>query len=156
MDTAANTAGYGPSATATTGFAIPINSALSVANQISSGKASSRVHIGLAGFMGVNVADASSGCRNSGGDGFGGFGGFSSPVRSGALICQAYPRAPASQAGLSAGDVIVSVNGTTVGSADDLTNLTAGSHPDDQFAIKYVDQYGNNHSTTVTLTGWAK
>src|SRR6202042_3939017 len=72
MDTAANSSGYGPDSTATTGFAIPINSALSIANEISSGKASSTVHIGLAGFMGVNVADAStpSECR-SGGDGFG-------------------------------------------------------------------------------------
>ena len=100
MDTAANTAGFGPDSTATTGFAIPINTALSIANQIGSGKASSTVHIGLVGFMGVNVADASSGC-SQGGDGFGGFGGFSSPVNSGALICQAYRGAPASQAGLA-------------------------------------------------------
>jgi S1-C subfamily serine protease len=155
MDTAANTAGFGPDSTATTGFAIPINSALSIANKISSGEASSTVHIGLVGFMGVNVADASAGCTR-GGDGFGGFGGFSSPVSSGALICEAYPHAPASQAGLAAGDVITSVNGTTVSSAADLTNLTGSSHPGDQFAIKYVDQYGTGHSTTVTLTGWAK
>jgi S1-C subfamily serine protease len=155
MDTAANTAGFGPDSTATTGFAIPINTALSIANKISSGESSSTVHIGLVGFMGVNVADASSGC-SQGGDGFGGFGGFSSPVSSGALICQAYRGAPASQAGLAAGDVITSVNGTTVGSADDLTNLTGASHPGEQFAIKYVDQYGTSHSTTVTLTGWAK
>src|SRR3984957_1030967 len=155
MDTAANSSGYGPDSTTTTGFAIPINTALSIANQISSGKATSVVHIGLAGFMGVNVADASAGC-NSGGDGFGGFGGFSSPVSSGALICQAYHGAPASQAGLSSGDVIVSVNGTTVSSADDLTNLTEGSHPGEQFAIKYVDPNDASHSTTVTLTGWAK
>jgi S1-C subfamily serine protease len=156
MDTAANAAGFGSSDTATTGFAIPINSALSIANQISSGKASSTVHIGLAGFMGVNVADASAGCRNSGGDGFGGIGGFIPPVSSGALICQAYPGAPASQAGLATRDVITSVNGTTISSADDLTALTAGSHPGDQFAIQYVDQNGGKHSTTVTLTGWAK
>jgi S1-C subfamily serine protease len=157
MDTAANTAGYGPSATATTGFAIPINSALTIASQISSGKATSTVHIGLAGFMGVNVADASAGCPNSGGDGFGGFGGgFSAPVSSGALICEAYRGAPASQAGLALGDVIISVNGTTISSADDLTAQTATSHPGDQFVIEYVDTNGNKHSTTVTLTGWAK
>jgi S1-C subfamily serine protease len=155
MDTAANTAGFGSDSTATTGFAIPINSALAIANKIGSGEASSTVHIGLVGFMGVNVADASAGCTR-GGDGFGGFGGFSSPVSSGALICEAYRGAPAYQAHLAAGDVITSVNGTTVSSANDLTNLTGSSHPGDQFAIKYVDQYGTRHSTTVTLTGWAK
>ena len=52
--------------------------------------------------------------------------------------------------------MIISVNGTTVGSADDLTALTATSHAGHQFAISYVDQYGARHSTTVTLTGWAK
>jgi S1-C subfamily serine protease len=155
MDTAANTSGFGPDSTATTGFAIPINNALSIANKISSGKSSSTVHIGLVGFMGVNVADASSGC-NQGGDGFGGAGSFTSPVSSGALICQVSRGAPAYQAGLAGGDAIISVNGKTVGSADDLTNLTGVSHPGDQFAVKYVDQNDVTHSTTVTLTGWAK
>ena len=156
MDTAANSAGFGPDSTATAGFAIPVNTALAIANQIGSGKASSTVHIGLVGFMGVNVADASTGCTDRGGDGFGGFGGASPPVSSGALICDAYGGAPAAQAGLVRGDVITSVNGTAVGSADDLTNLTGASHPGDQFAIKYVGPDGAGHTVTVTLTGWAK
>ncbi len=158
MDTAANSSsGFNRYSAATTGFAIPINTAMTIADQINSGKASSNVHIGLAGFMGVNVANASSpGECSSGGDGFGGFGGFSSPVSSGALICQVYHNSPASKAGLAAGDVITSVNGTTISSADGLTAMTAGSHPGDQFAINYVDQYGTKHSTTSTLTEWAK
>ena len=41
-------------------------------------------------------------------------------------------------------------------SANGLTSETASSHAGDQFAITYVDQYGTKHSTTVTLTGWAK
>jgi S1-C subfamily serine protease len=159
MDTAASSAssGYGGSTTATTGYAIPINTAISIADEINSGKASTDIHIGLAGFMGVNVSDASSpsDCE-SGGDGFGGFGGFTSPVNSGALICQVYPDSPANAAGLQSGDVITSVNGTTVSSADDLTNITAASHPGDKFSISYVDPYGNKHSTTATLTEWAK
>ena len=72
------------------------------------------------------------------------------------MICDAYGGAPASKAGLIRGDVITSVNGTTIGSADDLTAQTAASHPRDQFAIKYVDRFGTSHTTTVTLTGWAK
>ena len=62
MDTAANSSssGFGGYSAATTGFAIPINTAMSIADNINAGKASSTVHIGLAGFMGVNVADASS------------------------------------------------------------------------------------------------
>jgi S1-C subfamily serine protease len=159
MDTAANSSsgGFGGYSAATTGFAIPINTAIAIADNINAGKASSTVHIGLAGFMGVNVADASSPSEcSSGGDGFGGAGGLSSPANSGALICQVYPDSPASSAGLVSGDVITSVNGTTISSADGLTNETANSHAGDQFAINYVDQYGTKHSATVTLTGWAK
>ncbi|HEY6493797.1 MAG TPA: trypsin-like peptidase domain-containing protein [Trebonia sp.] len=162
MDTAADSAsgGFGGYDDSTTGFAIPINSAQSIANEIKTGKPSTNIHIGLAGFMGVDVADASSpsGCTNasgSGGDGFGGFGG-TSPVSSGALICQVFPKSPAYAAGLETGDVITSVNGTKVGSADALTNITANSHPGDKFSIDFVDPYGAKHSGTATLTEWAK
>jgi S1-C subfamily serine protease len=158
MDTAANSSEYSPdsSSPAVTGFAIPINTAISIADEIGAGKASATVHIGLAGFMGVDVADASTpnGCV-TGGDGFGG-GGFSSPVTSGALICDVYPKAPAAAAGLAGGDVITSVNGKSVGTADDLTNLMASADPGNKLTIGYVDQYGTKHSTTVTLTEWAK
>jgi S1-C subfamily serine protease len=157
MDTAANSSGDGPSAGATTGFAIPINTAVSIADEISAGKTSAKVHIGLAGFLGVNVADASdpSDC-SSGGDGFGGFGGFSSPVSSGALICQVEDGAPAQAAGLAAGDVITAINGTSIGTSDALTNVMASAHPGDKLAISYVNQYGTKESATVTLTAWAK
>jgi S1-C subfamily serine protease len=163
MDTAANseTTGFGGSSAATTGYAIPISTALSVANEIKSGQASADVHIGLAGFMGVDVADASTptDCRGEtgdGGDGFGGFGGFTSPVSSGALICLVYPSSPAFSAGLQGGDVITSVDGTAITSADGLTAITANSHPGDKYSITYVDQEDAKHTTTTTLTEWAK
>jgi S1-C subfamily serine protease len=160
MDTAANTSSgtmyNGYAAQGSTGFAIPINTAMSIANNIKNGNASSTVHLGLAGFMGVNATDASGTC-NSGGDGFGNQGNFgSSPVSSGALICVVYPSSPAAASGLQAGDVITSINGTTISSADGLTSLTATSHPGDKFKMTYVDQYGTKHTGTATLTGWAK
>ena len=65
MDTAASTGG-GAGTTATQGFAIPINKAVTIANEIDDGKASTNVHIGLAGFMGVNVADARPGRPSAG------------------------------------------------------------------------------------------
>ena len=60
MDTAANSSegAGGNNTTATQGFAIPINTAISIADQINQGKASTTVHIGLSGFLGVNVANA--------------------------------------------------------------------------------------------------
>jgi S1-C subfamily serine protease len=151
MDTAANSSGNGAYSAATTGFAIPINSALAIANKIKSGHATGNVHIGLTGFMGVNVADASSpnGCNN-GSDGFGG--GSQSPVNSGALICQVYPNTPAWASGLAGGDVITSVNGKAISTADGLTGIMATTHSGTQISLTYVDQYGARHTTTVTLT----
>jgi S1-C subfamily serine protease len=77
-------------------------------------------------------------------------------VSSGALICQVYPSSPAYAGGLQGGDVITSVNGTAISSADGLTALTANSYPGDKFSITYVDQDNTKHTTTVTLTEWAK
>lgn len=155
MDTAANSAGYTPYPSATTGFAIPINHATSIASQIKAGNASASIHLGLAGFMGVNVANAASPADCSSG-GFGGIGGYTPPVKSGALICDVYPGAPAQQAGLAGGDVITSVDGHAVKTADGLTKLMASDHPGDNLTVNYVDQYGTKHTTTVTLTEWAK
>jgi S1-C subfamily serine protease len=161
MDTAANTSGVDAAQSgATTGFAIPINHAISIASQIAAGHASATVHIGLDGFLGINVADASnpSACAISGGvgGGLGGFGGNTPSVSTGALVCQVYPGTPATSAGLTNGDVITSINGRSVGSASALTSLMAGDHPGDQLAIVYVDSGGAKHSTTVTLTELAK
>jgi S1-C subfamily serine protease len=160
MDTAANTSGFAPDQSeATAGFAIPINHAISITNQIAAGHASSTVHIGLGGFLGVTAAAASdpSGCQGNGGGGFGGgFGGSTAPVSSGALICQVYPGTPAQAGGLTSGDVITSVNGQTVASSDALTTLMAGDHPGDQLSISYVDANGARHQTSVTLSEMAK
>jgi S1-C subfamily serine protease len=149
MDTAANTSGgfTQNGSIGTTGFAIPINHAITIANQIAGGHASATVHIGLAGFIGINVADPSQGCDQVGGV---------SPVNSGALICEAFPGTPAADAGLASGDVITSINGQSVGSADALTSLMAGDHPGDQLNIVYVDGNGIRHTTTVTLSAMAK
>ena len=143
-----------PGPTATQGFAIPINTAISIADEIGAGRASTTVHIGLSGFMGVNVANANA-PSNCGTDA-GGTGVYSPAVKSGALVCDVYPSAPAAEAGLVGGDVITSVNGTSVTTADGLTDLMTGDHPGSQLSIVYVDQSGARHSTTVTLTEWAK
>jgi S1-C subfamily serine protease len=157
MNTAANTSGSGPDQqVATIGFAIPINHAVSLANQIAAGRASANVHIGLAGFLGINVADANNPSDCAANGGFGGGGGFGAPVSAGALICQVFPGTPADSAGLTSGDVITSINGKTVSSADTLTTLMGAAHPGDQFAIGYVDANGGRHSASATLSALAK
>ena len=162
MDTAANASsgsgsegpgeGGAPSA-GTTGFAIPINNASTIAKQIAAGHASSTVHIGLGGFMGVGVGDRSNAhpCTS----GVGGSSG-QAPVGSGAEICQVYPDTPAASSGLSTGDVITSVDGHAVSSAGSLTSLMAGGHPGDRVTIRYVDLKGAQHTTSFPLAEWAK
>jgi S1-C subfamily serine protease len=155
MDTAANSSGLGSSVD-TTGFAIPINHAVSIATQIAEGHASATVHIGLAGFLGINVADAEhpSQC----GDNMSGIGGYNytPPVSSGALVCNVFPGTPAADAGMNSGDVITQIDGHTVSSADSLTGLLAGDHPGDQLSVVYVDTNDGTHQTTITLSEMAK
>jgi S1-C subfamily serine protease len=155
IDTAANTQNNGYADGGTTGFAIPIDHAVSIADQIAEGHASTTVHIGLGGFMGITVADASSsqGCA---GESSNPFGGSTPPVNSGALICDVVPGTPAQNAGLVEGDVITSVNGQSVADANGLTNLLAGDHPGNQVSIGYVDQNNAQHTVTVTLLPMAK
>jgi S1-C subfamily serine protease len=59
MVTAANTAADGQSG-GTTGFAIPINTALTIARKIASKQSSATVYIGVPGFLGVEVAQSNS------------------------------------------------------------------------------------------------
>jgi S1-C subfamily serine protease len=155
MDTAANTSGFGNQSTATTGFAIPINHAVTIVDQIAAGHASATVHIGLGGFIGVQVGDASNSndwtCVQQGG-----FGAYTPPVRTGALVCLVNSNTPAAAAGLTGGDVITSVNGQSVGSSAALTNLIASDHPGDQLAISYVDPNGGRHNTTIILSAIAR
>jgi S1-C subfamily serine protease len=160
MDTAANTTGdqFGQS-TATTGFAIPINKALTIARQVASGKATTTVHIGLAGFMGVGVADISQADRclqGSSGFGGGGIGNYTPPVNSGAVVCNAYSGTPAASSGLAAGDVITSVDGQAVSNEAGLTKVTNATHPNDKITVVYVDTNGSKHTTTFSLLEIAK
>jgi S1-C subfamily serine protease len=59
---------------------------------------------------------------------------------------------PAQEAGLADGDVITSVNGQTVSSPTDVTNLLTPHHPGDKVKIGWTDTSGTSHSATVQLT----
>jgi S1-C subfamily serine protease len=144
--------------TTTAGYAIPIDLALAVANQIVTGQGTSTLHIGLPGFMGVSVADAATGCPSGfGGGGFGGFGGggfgggSAGTASSGAIICQVFSGTPAQNAGLALGDVITSVNGKAVSDSTSLTTLTGGYRPGQSLTLSYVNGAGATRSATLTL-----
>ena len=144
----------------TQGFAIPINTALSIARQIVAGNASSTVHIGTTAFLGVEVSPAGSSSTGSGrrfgGSGDGGFGGSSvatpehgntgstgntgntgggSSSTGGAEIAGVVTNGPAQEAGLAEGDTITSIDGKTINSVNDLTNDMSAYHPGDKVTI---------------------
>jgi S1-C subfamily serine protease len=139
MDTAAasNPGQTGTTAAVTTtAFAIPINRAIAIAQQIEAGQESSTVHIGPTAFLGVEIQPSQSGFGSSG---------------PGAAVAGAISGTPAEQAGLAAGDTILSVGGHSISSATDLQNAIERYHPGDHVRVSWSDQLGQTHSTTVTL-----
>src|SRR5579859_4857193 len=148
MNTAGNNGGQGTGIP--TGFAIPINTAVSVVNQIVAGQASSTVTIGYPVFIGIFEAGVSSGSDPQGqaqafnnqnfpgagpGDGSQQACVSSSatlvpvttvaPVSKGTLITGAICGGPAAGAGMQAGDVITALNGQSVGGPDQLATRLA-------------------------------
>ena len=123
----------------TQGFAIPIDQAMSIGRQIAAGQASASVHIGSTGFIGVEVSSDNQAASQG------------VPAGSGALIEGVVSGGPADLAGLAAGDVITSVNGQSVTSAQALQSALGRHHPGDRVSVSWTDQSGQSHSAKVQL-----
>ena len=174
MITAANTSTSSQigSSGGTLGFAIPINSALAIAQQIALGQRSATVYIGMPGFLGVDVATSSSSnpqqqaADEAQGSGQAGPGGGSScettnqqaavpahiaPIAAGALILGVLCDTAAASAGMVPGDVITSVAGQPITTPDSLTTITARYHPNDVVSVIWVSLNGVEHTTRMML-----
>lgn len=138
MDTAASSASSGglgtTAAVSTTAFSIPIDKAISIANQITDGHASATVHIGATGFLGVEIA------ADSGGG------------QSGVQVAGVVPGAAAANAGLTTGDTIQAIAGQQVSSGSDLQTVMQSHHPGDKVSVTWSDTLGQSHTSIVTLT----
>ena len=155
MDTAASSGTQFQSQsgqTAEQAYAIPINEATSIARQIEAGTTSANVHIGATAFLGIESQPTSQGSGSGfGGSGFGGFGGSPGSSATGVTISGTLSGSPAANAGLAAGDVITSVGGQSVSTAQDIAHALVKYHPGDSISITWVDQSGQSQTTTVTL-----
>jgi S1-C subfamily serine protease len=182
MDTAGNGGSFSQQQS-TAGFAIPINTALAVARQISAGHASSTIVIGYPPFIGIYIGKGTSTspqtqaqqqneATGGGGGGVGGGGGFGNgsgsgcytndanlvtptsiaAVSSGTLVLGTICDSPASSAGLTAGSVITSVNGQTVGSPHSLTAIMSKFHPGANVSVTWVTPAGQTKTGTLSLT----
>jgi len=110
------------------GFAIPIKQALQLARRIESGRPSSIVHIGPTAFIGVVLKD----------------------VPGGARIIDIVSGKPADLAGLVAGDVITSLNGTAISSSRDVRRAVLSLIPGKSVPIGWTDTSGTARTGTIT------
>ncbi len=171
MDTAGNDSGdqQGPAA----GFAIPIDTVLSIAREIAAGHASSVITVGYPPFLGVFIGSGFSSDpqtqaqqqeQQNGGDGSGSTQGcYSSnadltipsviaPVSSGTLIDGTICGSPAASAGLTGEAVITAVNGQAVGSPDDFARIMTRFHPGDTISVTWVSPSGQRTTSSLHLT----
>src|SRR4051794_29571401 len=123
MDTAASSGG------ASLGYAIPIATAEHIAAQIESGVDDTTVHQGTPAFLGVSLQNGADGATVAG-------------VLSGGA---------AESAGLAAGDVITSLDGTAITSTDDLSSVMASYAPGDRVTVTWTTAAGATESAGVTL-----
>lgn len=131
MNTAASSGG-----TTTTAYAITIEDALAIVDQIRAGDESGTVTLGYPAFLGIGLSNTA----NS----------WSQATTDGATVGMVYDGTPAAKAGLEAGDVITKVDGTSV--TQDTIAATLKSHdPGDKVKITWTDTDGGSHSATVTL-----
>jgi S1-C subfamily serine protease len=180
MDTAGNDVRF-PDQQSAAGFAIPVKTALSVAREIAAGHASSTISIGYPPFIGIYVGQGTSSDpqqqaaaqqqQNNGG--FGGFGGNGSagngqscytndsnlpvpdtiaPVSSGTLVIGTICGSPAASAGMTAGSVITSVDGQTIGAPQTVHNALSKFQPGDTVSLTWVTPSGQHKTANMTLT----
>ena len=131
MDTAASASNDVAQTTVNDGYAIPINNAMSIVRQIESGNGSGSVHVGGTAFLGVESTASS--------------------YSSGAEISAVVPGSAAEAAGLTAGDLILSVGGQTISSPDELSQVVLTQKPGASISAVYVDQAGSTQTTNLTL-----
>jgi S1-C subfamily serine protease len=133
MDAAGSETGasFGGQTAATQGFAIPIDTALQVAQQIETGQSSGSINVGSGPYIGVEVENSTS--------------------ASGALVDKVEAGTPAASAGLVVGDVITSINNTQVTSSSDLSTALDTLHPGESVQLGWVDSSGQQHTSSITL-----
>jgi S1-C subfamily serine protease len=168
MDTAGNNPSYQQ---ASTGFAIPINRALSVARRIAAGRASSVITIGYPPFLGIFIGSGSAKSpqaqaqqQGQGGSGAGNTPACSTsnadltvpsliaPVSSGTLIDGTICGSPAAKAGMTGGAVITAVDGQPVSSPASLASILSRFHPGDSISVTWVSPSGQRTTSNLHLT----
>ncbi len=104
------------------GFAIPVNMAKSVMDQLIKHGSIQR------GLLGVQIQDLTPELASA----------FGVNVKRGAVIAQVVPDSAASQAGVKAGDIIIGVNGQSIDNSASLRNYIGLKRPGDTAKLKVI------------------
>jgi S1-C subfamily serine protease len=113
----------------TVGYAIPIDDALAVAQQIIDGESSATVHIGDRAILGIQVREQPEGV----------------------LVVGVAEGSPAADAGLQSGDVVTDIDDTSIASMTDLQDALGSLVPGDQVRVGWTSPTAGPQSATVTL-----
>jgi len=116
------------------GFAIPINTASTIAQQLIQNGSITRPYLGIS-FQAVSPDIANA---------------YNLPVQWGAYVTDVAASSPASQAGLQQGDIITSIGGVALDGTHDYVNVLYNYKPGDQVVLVY-DRNGKNLQVQVTL-----
>jgi S1-C subfamily serine protease len=114
------------------GYAIPIDTAMTIVSKILSGTQTSSIHVGPTAFLGVLITSGSSGT-------------------SGAKIASVVPGGAAATAGLAKGDVITSINGQTIDSTTSVSQALVPLHPGDTVPVSWTNASGHQVTASATL-----
>jgi putative serine protease PepD len=130
--TVPNEAGQSGGGSVGIGFAIPVNQAIAIANEIiSTGKVAYP-------YVGVSIAPIPPSVAQTYG------------VTDGLFLVSVVANGPAAQAGLLAGDIVTQVDGQPAANADILVKITFTKKPGDKLTVNYLRK-GQPQTTTVTL-----
>jgi S1-C subfamily serine protease len=148
IDTAAATAGGGFgfqnfTSNVSQAYAIPIDTALSIAKSIENGDASASVHVGETAFMGVEILPADQEGQSNVG---------TPATTTGVAVEGVISGSPAAATPLAPGDVITSLNNQSVTTTVGLESILQSLKPGDSVQVDYVNQNGATESLTLVLS----
>jgi serine protease Do len=116
------------------GFAVPVNIALNVMEQIIQ-----HGHV-TRGYLGIYIQPLTPALAKA----------FDLPEHKGALVASVSPRSPAAQAGIKEGDVITEFNGKPITDSRQLRLMVAQTPPDTKADVRYL-RGGKEQDAKVTL-----
>jgi serine protease Do len=117
------------------GFAVPINLAADVANQLLTTGRITRA------FMGIGTSDITPELAAQ----------YRLPIRSGVIVGQVVPGSPAARAGIREGEFITRIGDVNVTSGGDLRRILRGRRPRDVVTVTVVNQAGTARNVQVQL-----